>query len=250
MIIFNNIRTKRLAVRLREITIDEAVSVCRLPAERHEATTTEFLRCVARDAESPTPRYVTDPRMMTVEERTLLVCHYLAQVSGSGPNFPVGESGCLLDYVAFADDLAVDHVDMGEVAGKARTLRPLLGAHVETLERLCESRGDWLIGVLACQVHDAGAPVPEYTAMTDVELLEWCQSRIKAIRGMGESEVEELYVHFDRCKVALKHFFIPGANDGGMVYLPQPEAEEAGRSTPARFRALPCISEFTRRLFA
>jgi hypothetical protein len=249
MIIFSNIRTKRLAVKLREISLEEAVAVCRLPADRHEATATEFLRCVARDAETPTPRYIKDPRLMTVEERTLLVCHYLAQVSSDGADFKVGGTGKLTDYVQFADDLLSESVDMGEVAGTRRTLYPLLGIHAELLERLCTSQGDWLIGMLACQVHAHGAPVPDYLAMTDVAMLEWCSAGMKAIRAMPESEVEELYVKFDAAKAELRHFFITGADDDGILFWPHPAAEEAGQKNPARFRALPCISGFTRRIF-
>ncbi|MBC7621242.1 MAG: hypothetical protein H7293_20035 [Candidatus Saccharibacteria bacterium] len=249
MIIFNNIRTKRLAVRLREISIQQAVAVCRLPADRHEATTTEFLRFVAAGAECPTPAYVTDPRLMTVEERTLLVCHYLSQVSPGGPDFSVGDTSKFSDYVSFADDIGVLSVDMGEVAGERRTLYPLLGIHAELLERLCVSRGDWLIGMMACQIHTHGQQQPDYAQMTDTALLEWCSERIKAMRDMAESDMEELYLQYETCNKELRHFFITGADDGGLVFWPQAEAEGAGQSNPARFRALSCVSEFTKRIF-
>jgi hypothetical protein len=133
--------------------------VCRLPADRHEATTTEFLRRVADGAQAPTPAYVTDPRLWTVEERARVVCHYLSQVSDSGPDFAVGD-GKFSDYVKFDADLSSTEVKLGEVAGKERVLRPLLGVHVELLERMCTGRGDWLHGVIACQVHEAGQPEP------------------------------------------------------------------------------------------
>lgn len=249
MIIFNNIRTKRLAVRLCEISTDEAISVCRLPADRHEATTTEFLRCVAKHAEAPQPGYVTDPRLMTVEERAFLVCNYLARVSAEGADFRVGETGKLTDYVNFGDDLLRDRVVMGVVAGVERFLVPLLGLHAEILEQLCSSRGDWVMGMLACQIHEAGKEPPDYPNMASVALLEWCSSRIAAIRAMPESEFEEMYVAYARCKPELRHFFVLSADDHGIAFDPQLEAQEAGQNHPARFRALSCISEFTRRIF-
>lgn len=249
MIIFNNIRTKRLAVRMTEISIEDAVAVCRLPADRHEATTTEFLRRVAANAETPTPAYVRDPRLMTVEERTLLVCHYLAQVSDDGADFRVGDTGKFTDYVKFSEDIPRESVDMGEVAGTRRIMCPLLGVHAEILERLCSSRGDWVMGMLACQVHAHDVPPPDYLSLTDAELIEWCDSRIKGIRKLAESDVEALYIAYEQASIELRHFFIPGADDGGLIFWPQPESEEAGNKYPARFRALPCISEFTRRIF-
>lgn len=250
MIIFSNIRTKRLAVRLREISIEEAIAVCRLPAERYEATTTEFLRCVARDAETPTPAYVRDPRLMTVEERTLLVCHYLAQVSPGGPDFAVGDGGKLSDYILFANDITVQSVEMVLTGDVRKVVHPLLGIHAEILERLCTTRGDWVVGMMACQIHSSATPAPDYTAMTDVELIEWCQGRMKAIKAMAESDMEEMYLQFEDSSSKLRHFFITGADDGGLVFWPQASAEEAGQINPARFRALFCIAEFTRRFFA
>ena len=61
--------------------------------------------------------------------------------------------------------------------------------------------------------------------------------------------MEELYLKFDQANRELRHFFITGADDGGIVFWPQAEAEEAGQKNPARFFALSCISGFTRRLF-
>lgn len=249
MIIFDPIRTKRIAVRLREISIEEAVSVCRLPADRHEATASEFLRFVARDAETPTPRYIKDPRLMTVQERTMLVCRYLGRVSPEGADFKVGDLGKLTDFIKFSDDILKDSAPMGKVAGVDRVLYPLLGVHAEMLERVCANRGDWLMGMLACQVHDAGATPPDYLALTDVELIEWVRTRIDAIKKMAESDLEELYVAYERANDDLRHFFIIGADDQGIVWWPQTEAEEAGQKTPARFLAVSCISEFTRRVF-
>jgi hypothetical protein len=245
MILFPYLRTRRLAVRLREISLGEAIAVCRLPADRHEATTTEFLRMAARDAEKPTERHIVDPRMMTVQERALLVCHYLSQVSDDGADFTVGADGRLSDYVVFDSDLMVDGVDLGEVAGKTYQAHPLLGVHVEILERLCASRGDWLIGLLACQLTDS--QVPDYASMTDPQLLEWCKSRMDAIRAMPESDFEALYLAFSNGSAQLNHFFSISIDGEGVIFNPQDA--EAGNKYPARFRAISCVSAATRRLF-
>lgn len=249
MIIFPHLRTKRIAVQLREITLGEARAICRMPADRYEATTTELLRFIARDASAPSPGYVTNPRLWTVEERARLLCHYLSQVSESGADFSVGKDGKLSDYLLFDKDISVSEVRLGEVAGTARVLRPLLGVHAEVLERLCSSRGEWLLGLLACQIHDAAATVPAYTEMTDVELLEWCKARIEAINALPESDFESLYLAWTKGCAQIEHFYSMSLDDDGVVFLPQGD-REAGPNYPARFRALSCIAEGTRALFA
>lgn len=246
MIIFPTLRTKRVAVRLRETTLAESIAVCRLPADRPEATTSEFLRFAGAEAQAPAPGYVTDPRLWTVEERARLVCHYLSQVSETDPDFPVGE-GKLSDYLRYDSDLTVSEVQLGEVAGKQRVLRPLLGVHAEVLERMCKGRGDWLHAMIACMVHEG--PAPEYTQLTDLQLFEWCNGRLDALRKLPESEYEEVYAAWIRGRREIEHFFVMGVDDEGLVFWPQ-ELQEAGPKTPARFHSLPCISEGTRELFA
>jgi hypothetical protein len=249
MILFPTLRTKRVSVTLRELTLNEAIAICRLPADRHEATTTEFLRRVADAAQAPARGYVTDPRLWTVEERARLVCHYLSQVSEAGADFPVGTAGKLSDYLQFAQDLDRAEVELGEIAGKARVMRPLLGAHVEVLERMCTQRGDWLHAVIACQIHEAGSQEPDYAQLTDVQMFEWCTSRLQALRGLPESEFEEIYAAWSRGRRDLEHFFVMAVDDEGVVFWPH-DLKEAGPQTPARFHALSCISKGTRDLFS
>lgn len=253
MILFPPLRTKRISVVLTEATLNQSIAVCRLPAEHPEATTTAFLRFVAAAAKAPAPGYVTDPRLWTVEERARLVCHYLSQVHEDGSDFSVvgGSSagGKLSDYLRFDADLRVTEVKLGEVAGKARVMRPLLGVHVETLEKFCANRGDWLHGMIACQIQAADEKEPDYLQLTDLELIEWCTSRFNALREMPESAFEEVYAAWVRGRAELEHFFATAVDDAGIVFLPQ-ELTEAGPKDPARFPAVSCLSESTRDLFA
>lgn len=246
MILFPHIRTRRIAVRLRELTLGEAIAVCKLPAERHELTTTEFLRFVASAAEAPQPQYLTDPRLWSVEERTLLVCHYLAQVSDDGPDFAVGGSAKLTDYVVFDADLAIDRLDL-QVAGKAMAMRPLNGLQAETLERACTDRGEWLIGAMACQVLPADEAEPAWADMSDVQALEWVKARSEAIRALPESDFEALLLAYSDGARRLHHFFAISFDDQGVVC--EPNEQEAGHRNPARFRAASCLSDAALRLF-
>jgi hypothetical protein len=247
MIIFPHLRTRRLAVRLRELTLGEAIAVCKLPAGRHELTTTEFLRFVASDAQVPQERYITDPRLWSVEERTLLVCHYLAQVSDDGPDFAVGQSSKFTDFVVFDADLAADQVDMGVVAGKSRVMRPLIGLQAEILERACTDRGEWLIGAMACQLLPVDEPAPPWADMSDTQALEWVKAQSDAIRALPESDFEALLLAYSAGARQMYHFFSTSFDDEGIVC--EASAGEAGNKNPARFLAVSCISGAARRLF-
>lgn len=248
MIAFPYTRTRRLAVALVELTLGEAISLCKLPVERHELTTTELLRAIAKKAEQPMPRYVTDPRLMTVEERTMLVCLYLAQVIEDGPNFAVGPSAHLSDYVTFDADITKEQTDLGDVAGKPRIMRPLLGLHAETLETLCSSRGDWIVGAIASQIFDRAEEVPDWGSMSQIAMLEWMKPRIDAVRGMPESEFEQVYAAYMMGTRELRHFFSVNFDRTGIVYEANEQEGEAGAITPARFFASSCISSLARAL--
>lgn len=234
-------------MRLVELTIGQATALCKLPAERYELTTTELLRHVAKDAERPLARYVTDPLLWTVEERTLLLCNYLAHVTPDGPNFAVGDTGHLADYVMFDRDSTVDHVDLGQVANYPRVMRPLLGIHAQTLETVCKSRGEWIIGAIACQIQVAGEPEPEWAAMSDVDMLKWVTERMEKVRGLRESDFEQVWDAYWRGADALTHFFNLNFDDAGLIYEDDGK-EGAGQLAPARFRADTCISPIAKAL--
>lgn len=248
MILFQPLRTRRICVRLRELSIGEAIAICKLPAERHEMVATEFLRMVASAAETPQATYITNPRLWTVQERALLVCHYMAQVSTEGPDFAVGQNGLMSDYVVFDSDIKSETVEVGTVAGEKRVVRPLLGIHAEILERLCESRGEWLIGAMACQFSVAGDLEPDLESLGDVKLVEHIESRMEWVRGLPESDFEELLAAYTTAQQGMHHFFDVNFDDAGVIFEPQTN-REAGPDHPARFRAVSCISRAARELF-
>lgn len=247
MIIYPHLRTRRMAVRLRELTLGESIAVCKLPAERHELTTTEFLRFVADAAEAPQERYITDPRLWSVEERALLVCHYLSQVTDDGPDFSVGRDSRLTDYVVFDADLAQDYIELDVGACKSMTMRPMIGLQAEILERSCANRGEWLIGAMACQLLPTNELAPDWAEMSDIQTLEWVKDKSEAIRSLPESEFEALLVAYSEGARKLHHFFVVSFDDEGIVF--EPNAGEAGHKNPARFLAVSCLSSAARRLF-
>jgi len=251
VISFAHLRTKRVSVRLRELKLGEAIAICKLPAERLELTVTEFLRHVADGADRPTDTHVTDPRQWTVQERARVVCHYLSHTSESGMDFEVGDSAKLSDYVELAEDLPAASVSLGHVAGADARLWPLLGAHAEVLERLCKTRGEWLIGLLACQV--GAAPLPDLTALGEMQAIEVVNARIEAVRSLPESHFEEVFAAYSLALSTLQHFFVMSHDDKGLVWQPRERGTEgkggAGLKHPARFPALSCVSATARELF-
>lgn len=242
--IFRHTRTRRISVRLIELTLGQGMELAKLPAERPELTVTELLRFVAKDAEQPRPHYVTDPLLMTAEERTLLVVNYLAHVTDEGPDFPVGDAK-LSDYVMFDRDSKVDFVDLGAVAGKEAVMRPLLGLHAQTLEMVCKTRGAWIIGAIACQMSVKGMPEPDWASMSDVAVMEWVEGRMARIKELPESMFEEMFEAYYRGAEQLSHFFFIDFDDSGLVF--RAVDKEVGHS-PARFLAASCISGISQTL--
>ena len=242
MLLFQPIKTRRICVRLKELTIGQAIALCKLPADRHELMTTEFLRQAAAEAEAPAGGYVTDPRLWTVQERARMVCHYLAQVADDGPDFAVGE-GKLTDYLDFTADIGTDgRVRDPGMPGWA--FGPLLGGHAELLERSCSSRGEWLLGAMACQALPTDQ-ADELLALPDIDQLAELDRRTEAIKALPESEFEALLVAYDHVNCTALHHFLQVAFDAdGVVF----EAREAGLA-PARFLADPCIGVAARSIF-
>lgn len=249
-------RTRRLAVELRELTLDEAASVCRIPHDRPEQATTTFLRAAASRAAKPTDRYVTDPRLWTVEERALLVSHYMGTMSTSGYDIPLGMLAHLSDYLLPDQDLVEAEIIAGEAAGDVWVMTPLLGAHAELLEQACTSQADWVVGSMACQMRRQDEPAAAVHEMGDTEADAWLRERMQQIRGLPESDAEAIYALYCGQRQRLRHFFIPTIGRlsdkpvrHGIVFVAHEHAE-AGVDYPVTFLAVSAVSETTRRVFA
>lgn len=246
MIIFQHTRTRRMSVRLKELTISQAIGLCGLPAERHELTQTEMLRRVAQ-AEQPTADYVVDPLLWTVEERNLLVTKYLAQVCDDGPDFALGD-GRLSDYIRLDQDLPTSRIELpGLVAGKRCAMVPLLGGAAQVLEMLCHKRGDWIVGAIACQIMVDNEDAPDWSAMADVEAMQWASARMDRLRGLPESDFAAIFEAYWAGAERLAHFFNLDFDDRGVIMQPI-EKEGAGQLGPVRFPAASCVSSLARSL--
>ncbi len=246
MIIFQPTRTRRLAVKLRELTLGQSIGLCSLPANRHELTATEMLSFVAT-AERPSDAHLTDPRLWSVEERALLIAKYLAQVCDDGPDFSIGD-GRLSDYLMLDRDLPAQRIELpGLVAGKACAMVPLVGAAAQVLETLCETRGQWFIGAIACQILVAGEEAPDWASMSDADGMAWVAGRMERLRALPESDFSAIYAAYLDGAERLAHFFHVDFDDAGIIMQPV-EKEGAAQLGPVRFHAASCVSDLARLL--
>lgn len=248
MIEFPKIRTSRVSVALRELTLDQAITMCRIPSNRHEAAVSQFLKFAASEADAPTSAHVKDQRLWTVSERIRLVVQYLMGVTDDGPDFALGsgQSARLSHYIDFTAEPATMVLTGIDVGGGPLEMRPLLGLQAEALEQLCSNRGEWMLGCIAAQLVPAGES-PDWAAMSDVAVLSWHKARIEAIRAGSESHFERLIPVFLEGQIELRQFFHLGVGDDGIVCMPNEPGDEV---PPGRFRASTCISKSTRSLFA
>lgn len=248
MIDFPRIRTARVSVALKELTLDQAISICRIPPSRHEVATSQFLRFSAAQADAPSAAYVKDHRLWTVSERIRLVVQYLMGVTDDGPDFSVGGSdkarlSRYIDFTAEPSSMVLTGIDVGD---GPMEMRPLLGVQAEALEQLCTHRGEWMVGCIAAQILPLGMS-PDWSTMSDVAVLAWHKARIEAVRAMRETHFERLVNTFLDGQEDLRQFFHLGVGDDGIVCMPNEPGVEV---PPVRFPSSTCISPSTRELFA
>lgn len=243
-IYFPVLRTKRLRVQLRELTIGESLQLAAMPPDQPEAVCTAFLRRAAAESEG-----VPDPTQWTVPERLLAVCQYMAATLEDGPDFAVGD-GHYSDYLDGARDVEDGLAEVGEVGGDVWKARHLTGGMAESIERLAgelpgiSGRLHWLYGAMAAQLVLDGeaAPAPE-----DGEgaFDEWLLQRMKALLAYPDSDAELLMGYYLAAREKMQHLFRVEFARDGIVAMPK-----GGAATlpPARFPADSCLSEFARQM--
>ncbi len=247
MIHFPILRTRRLTVQLRELSLGASIAIAAMPGAREEACCTAFLRHALVSAQG-----VDDPAQWTVQERMLAVCHYLAAVSDDGPDFSLG-NGRYSDYLDGAADLVLPlpAVDVGEIGGDRWSIRHLTGAMAESVERLegevenVSGRLHWLLGGMAAQMIRAGETVPD-TSEGEGAFDEFLLARMRVFAGYPESEFTELLHRYGTGRERLHHLFRVEFAGDGLVALPKGGA--ASDLPPARFPVRAGLSELTRNL--
>lgn len=246
MIVFATLRTKRLTIQLKEMTIGDALYLMRLPEKDHEAATTEFLRRVIDKADS---KQVIDPSMMTVQERGYLVAHYLAHTLDT-PDFSIG-AGKFSDYILDGASEPVN-VDLGEFNGDKWHYRPILGRHAESIERLINwdriepGVSGWLIGAMACALTTEAANEPDIRELPDEHLDTLVQSKYDLIKSLPDSDFHILAAMFFHAVSNSQHLLRLVITAEGFSF--NPVSGGAGL-VPARFPVDTAISQNTVNIF-
>lgn len=244
-IYFPVLRTKRVTINLRELTIGESLRLAAMPPDFPEAACTAFLRAAVEDAKG-----VVDPAQWTVAERTLAVCQYMAATLEDGPDFSLG-NGRYSDYLMGERDVTSDVVPVGEVGGDQWFARHLTGGMAEAIERLqgevdgISGRLHWLYGAMAAQLVMAEeiAPVPE---SGEGEFEAWLLDRMKTLLAYPDSDAEVMVGLFLGARDELQHLFFVDYTHDGIVIMPKGGA--ASNLPPARFPAYSCLSKFAREM--
>lgn len=239
MINFPVLRTRRLTVQLRELSIGASIALAALPVQLEQANCTAFLRKAIESVKG-----IEDPAQWTVQERMLVVCHYLASVSEDGPDFSLGE-GHYSDYLDGAADIAlpVALFDVGSVGGDAWRVRHLSGAMAESIERSMgevegmSGRLHWLLGSMAAQLVRAGE-APIEPADGEGAFDEFLTSRMKVIAAYPESDFADLMGRYASGRDKLHHLMRVEFTPDGLVALPK----GGGALPPARFPVRSCLS--------
>lgn len=231
MIHFPPIKTARLNVQLRELTMREAVMLAATPLVKHEAATTALLKVIV---ESASGEHAV-PGRWTVQERMFVVAHYIACTSDAGGNFAIGD-GRFLDYLIADVDGAPDAVDVGEACGDQWRVRQITGDEAAAIESVCATRLDWLAADMAARLCVAGKDEgrPDATARPS-EFAAWVAERAGVFKDMPEGDFEALFGIYAIGRDRLQHLFRIEVDAAGYVALPKDMEGGGQRLAPARF---------------
>ncbi len=236
-IYFPVLRTKRLTVQLKELSISNSIALNKMPLHLEQASNTAFLRFALTENH--------DIDNWTVAERTLVICHYLSSLNEDNPNFSVGEKGHYMDYLDGDNDIAdiEQIVDLGEFGGDFWQIKHLTGYAAEMIERLTgevqviSGRFHWIIGAMAAQLVRKTESVEKQFSE------EWLLNRMRVIASYSESDFILLLSMFYAGMESLHHLFRIDFDDSGIVIMPK---QQGVKLPAARFRATSCLSEFTK----
>lgn len=242
-----------MTAKLRELTIGQAIELCNMPSSMHEASAAAALSFIVADVKSMTLDAPNDPRLWTVHERAMLLAHYIAHISGEGPDFSIGD-GKFSHYVLPGNDYAPANIPLGDIAGDAWSMRPLLGAHAESIERLIlagelggADRASWWFGGMAAQLERENDIPIDPAAMSDAEIDDAIRRRVAVFRAYPERDFLLLLHAYLQGISRLDHLLKLEFCDDGPVFLPVGSQEqEVSALPPARFpiAAIVCKDTF------
>lgn len=237
---FPLLRTRRLTVKLKELSIGSAIALSNMPEHLEEAACTAFLSAVIGTVQAGNE----NPADWTIQERTLVVAHYLASILPDGPDFSLS-AGKYSDYLDSTDIvIAMNQIPIGDIGGDKWEIKHLTGAMAESIERLLgevealSPRLHWMIGAMAAQLVREGEEIPDLSS--DGLYDEWLLARLRVFMEFPESDFEQLMGAYFTGREKLHHLFAFNFDDRGVVILPKSGGTEGLPS--ARFPVRTAIS--------
>lgn len=245
---FPIIRTKRLTIKLKELSIGESIAISLLPPEEEQAEITAFLRAAVESEANG-----IDPLDWTVEERNLAVCSYLAAIDNDGPDFTVGENAHLSDYVDTSKDIeSLNRQKICDFGGDTWHIRPLTGRMAESIERLkgefcvngvpAPTQFHWIVGAMAAQLVRENEVILD-TYDSDGALDEWLLDRMNVFAAFPERDFSQLYLIYWQGREAQTHLFNVLFSKKGIIFA---ATEGVDNVPPARFPIDACVTSISK----
>lgn len=215
---------------LPDLTIGQAIDIAHIPQEFNEKRLSAMITHLSGDPELA--------GRLTAQERYYILISHQATTQHQ---YSAGDDT--------NDDYLVDTVQ-ADVPAAAQvgemTVNHLLGAHVVVLEGICENVADWLCGQMACQLSgdlsffiggsDEAMKWRDLPAsMTDEELNQAIQTRVKIINELSIDQFNDLVSGYNNGASQLIHFVALGCDNQGLTLIKQ---GGDGIIEPARFLAL------------
>jgi hypothetical protein len=244
MIYFPELRTQRLTVKLRELSMEQSIKLAEIPIQSAELTCSEFLRCAIESINGE-----QDILNWTVQERIFAVSHYLSTIAGDKPDFSLLQ-GKYSDYLDLETDKELKQLEVCELGGDKWLINPLTGRMAESIERLVgelplkKVRSHWLSSAMAAQLIMEKEKLPEWSSDTEYDL--WLKKRMETLLAFPASDFESLMLHYRLKNQELQLIFSVDFDDNGIVVLPKTGAD--GSLPPARFRVNSCLSKLAQQL--
>jgi len=240
------LRTKRLTVQMKELSIMDAIALASIPPDMNEEATSFFLRATVGEVSG-----VVDVSQWTVQERTLATCHYMASTFDDGPNFALMNGEChYSDYLMGDHDYRNDKIDIGEIEGDKWVVRQLTGELSCAIERLrgeiagFSNHAHWQFGLMAAQLvpnGDAGE------GLTAGALDEFLLARMKVIASYPESVFTLLLARYQAALSELEHLLRLSFDGSGILVVPNKQ-EGSAAIRPARFPVSTCVTSLAKEL--
>lgn len=245
MIYIPYFNSARFGVQIKEIPMLGAIKLANMPTHLNEKQTTFLLNSIIEQVDAPDE--LKNCQFWTVQERMVIVGHYLVAMQDDEPDFLIGENARYSDYFIGEQQFKLDRVEIGEYQEDHWTAIPLLGIMAETIEELegaidgVEGHMHWTLGAMACQL------VPNDQAL-DYRKSDYNQQvldRMLVISQFPETIFLHLLAALNDANQKMMHLFEITLTDQGI----SAKAKQGGEGMPyARFLAHSALTTISKQL--